>query len=287
MLHAAFGGLVKIIFHVNILYMKFLMKLIKFLNKPGLEKIKIIKLKVRMFSAYFFYFGKVNLPFTFLAYQPDSHSQFNLHEEFHKLYKSFISYNKFNNAGDVTRLWSFILNIKQILNEKIDGDFAEVGVWRGNSASVLAYYAASAGRKVYLFDTFEGFDSRDLSGIDNNKQMAFSDTSLSMVKKVIGEFEKSCVFIKGYFPSSVTEECKVSKYSVVSLDCDLCEPMKEGLEFFYPRMNNGGLFLLHDYSSNHWDGAKKAIDDFCAINNERVVLMPDKSGSAFIRKSRD
>lgn len=261
-------------------------RLVNFLKKPSLERKNIIKLRIKKFSAYFFYFGKVNLPFTFLAYQPDSYSTFNLHPEFRDLYKSFIANNKFNNAGDVTRLWSFILNIKQILSDNVTGDFAEIGVWRGNSASVLAWYASSVGRKVYLFDTFEGFDKRDLSGIDKNKQMAFADTSLSMVKDVLGKSQDSCFFVKGYFPSTITDEHKQNKYSVVSIDCDLYEPMKAGLDFFYPRMSKGGLFLLHDYSSNHWDGAKKAIDEFCSENHENIILMPDKSGSAFIRKSK-
>jgi hypothetical protein len=72
----------------------------------------------------------------------------------------------------------------------------------------------------------------------------------------------------------------------VSLDCDLYEPMKAGLEFFYPRMTRGGIFLLHDYSSFSWNGAKKAIDEFCGQSGEFIVLMPDKSGSAFLRKAR-
>ncbi len=51
-------------------------------------------------------------------------------------------------------------------------------------------------------------------------------------------------------------------------------------------MSKGGLLLLHDYSSLYWNGSKKAIDEFCKVNREYVILMPDKSGSAFIRKSK-
>jgi len=260
-------------------------RIIRLIKKPSAERNRLIKQKIRMLSTLPFYFGKVNLPFTFIAYQPDSYAYFNSHTEFHNLFKSFISHNKFNNAGDVPRLWSFILNIKQVLNENIPGDFAELGVWRGNTASVLAHYAASTNRKVYLFDTFEGFDTRDLEGIDKDKQMAFTDTSLAMVKEVIGISSDVCKFVKGYFPSTVSKEHKANIYSIVSIDCDLYEPMKAGLEVFYPLMSKGGLFLLHDYSSMFWDGAKKAIDEFCIKNGEYVILMPDKSGSAFIRKS--
>ncbi len=185
-----------------------------------------------MISTVPFYFGKAHSSAVFLGYQPDSQANFKNHPEFNSLFKTFTAHNKLNNAGDVARLWSFILNIKQVLSENIEGEFAELGVWRGNTASVLAYFASKNNRKVYLFDTFEGFDKRDLEGIDSNKQMAFADTSLTMVKNIIGEDSKVCDFVKGFFPASVADFHRNRKYSVVSLDCDLYEPIKAGLDFF-------------------------------------------------------
>jgi len=251
---------------------------IPFLNK--------ITQAINFLSTRPFYFGRANLPRVLLAYQPDSHAEFASHAEYHELYKSFTANNKYNNAGDATRLWSLILNIKQVLSENIQGDFAELGVWRGNTASVLAHYAAKSDRYVYLFDTFEGFNKNDLQGVDKNKPMAFDDTSVEMVKNVIGQSSDRCLFVKGYFPTSLREEHKTKTYAIVSLDCDLYSPMKAGLEFFYPLMSQGGFLFIHDYSSGFWDGAKKATDEFCLEHGEFVVLMPDKSGSAFIRKSK-
>ena len=259
----------------------------RWLRKPSKERSKALLRKIKSLPTLLFYFGKPSVRSIFLAYQPDSHSHFQAHSEFEDLLKKFVKFNKINNSGDVTRLWSFILNIKQILSENIEGDFAELGVWRGNTAAVLAYYALQAKREIFLFDTFEGFDKKDLNGIDSDKQMAFDDTSLKMVKEVIGDGSKGCEFVKGYFPDSISEKHKTKSYAVVSLDCDLYEPMKAGLNFFYPLMPHGGIFLLHDYSSLFWDGSKKAVDEFCKENNQNVILMPDKSGSAFIRKSRN
>src|SRR5690242_7388351 len=81
----------------------------------------------------------------YLAYHPDSHCEFASHPEFGELLARFTTYNLSNNGGDIPRLWSLILNIKQILSEGIEGDFAELGVWRGNTAAVLAYYAKASG----------------------------------------------------------------------------------------------------------------------------------------------
>lgn len=231
--------------------------------------------------------GLGNLSSVFISYQPDSQDLFAAHPEIKTLFQAFTKGNVKNNGGDVARLWSFILNSKQIGEEKISGDFAELGVWRGNTAAVLAYFAKQQGRKLFLFDTFQGFDAQDIEGVDSKEhQGGFLPTSINYVKDVIGDNQDACSLIQGYFPQSITEEAKNARYSLVSLDCDLYKPMKAGLEFFYPRMSTGGLFLLHDYSSLCWDGAKKAVDEFCIETGEYIVLMPDKSGSAFFRKTK-
>jgi hypothetical protein len=136
------------------------------------------------------------------------------------------------------------------------------------------------------FDTFGGFDVRDLEGIDKGKQMMFADSSLTLAQEVIGEPSNVCYFIQGYFPLTLIDEHRDKTFCVVSLDCDLYHPMKAGLEYFYPRMSIGGILLLHDYSSMNGAGAKKAIDQFCAESGEYLILIPDKSGSAFVRKSK-
>ena len=113
------------------------------------------------------------------------------------------------------------------------------------------------------------------------------NTTLESVKSVIGiEALDICEFIKGYFPESIPGYLDKEKFAVVSLDCDLYKPIKAGLTWFYPRMQNGAIFLLHDYSSRYWEGAKKAIDEFCSETKQQVILLPDKSGSAFIRIHR-
>jgi len=220
-----------------------------------------------------------------LLHTPDSVRFFNAHPELAELHGRFARLNRVNNGPDIARLWAFVLNIKQVLGEGVPGDFAELGVWRGNTAAVLAHYARAHGRQVLLFDTFTGFSADDLKGIDADKPMEFADTSIEEVLRTIGD-ASCCEFVPGYFPQSLTSEHRSRRFAVVSLDCDLHDPMRAGLEFFYPRLSIGGLLLLHDYSSGHWDGCRLAIDAFCAASGERPVLIPDKSGSAFIRRTQ-
>jgi hypothetical protein len=218
------------------------------------------------------------------AYHPDSSYVWGAHPEFYDLYTRWVQANRANNAGDLPRFYAFILNLKQILREGVPGDFAELGVWRGNSAAVLAHFGRGNARRVFLFDTFSGFDERDLTTTDTTRDKLFADTSLDRVKATVGE---GAEYVQGFFPDSITEAAEQARYAFVSLDCDLRAPMAAGLEFFYPRMPRGGVLFLHDYSSGHWPGVMEAVDEFCARVDERVVLLPDKAGTAVIRKSHD
>jgi hypothetical protein len=230
--------------------------------------------------------GLGNFRAGFLAYHPDSQTQINEHPEFGALLEKFRAGNRRNNGGDITRLWALVLNIKQVLKEGVEGDFAELGVWRGNTAAVLAHFAQLHGRKTDLFDTFNGFSERDFIGLDADRDKSFSNTSVDFVRNVIGVNSSNCQFNQGYFPDTITEQHRNSKYAVVSLDADLYQPLKAGLEFFYPRMSQGGILFFHDYSSQQWKGASEALDEWVCTSGEKLILMPDKSGSAFFRKAR-
>jgi tetratricopeptide (TPR) repeat protein len=220
----------------------------------------------------------------YISHRPDSDIVFHLHPEFRELLPKWTLHNDLNNAGDLSRLYLLMLNVKQVLDAQVPGQFAELGVYRGNSAAILAHYARRFGRQLYLFDTFQGFDARDLKGIDADKAAIFADTSLELVRSVVGE--DGVTFVRGYFPESIPPGFADEAFAVVHLDCDLYEPFQAALAFFYPRLSPGGMLILHDYSSGYFAGARQAVDEFAATVPEQVVLMPDKSGTAILRKNR-
>jgi hypothetical protein len=227
---------------------------------------------------------KTGLPF-YAALRPDSDLSHHKYPEIGTLSELWTHKNEKRNASDLPRLYSLVLNIQQTLEENVAGDFAELGVYRGNSAAVLAHYARKSGRNVFLFDTFEGFDAKDLVGVDRSHAMEFDDTSLASVREFVGE--ENVRYIPGYFPASVPPELDRAQFSVVHLDCDLYEPIKAGMNFFFPRLSPGGMMIVHDYANPHWKGVSKAVDEFLAARPERPVLMPDRSGTAIIRKIHD
>ena len=193
------------------------------------------------------------------------------------------SHNSPGNRGDLNRFYTLALVFDQIIKEKIYGDVAELGVYKGNTAFMLAGLARQTGATAYLLDTFEGFSEEDLSGVDGNKMMEFADTSLEQVRALVGE--ANVRFVKGFFPDTSNQIPADARFSLVHIDCDLYQPFRAALHFFYDRLVPGGFLIMHDYSSLHWDGAERAVDEFFADKPESVVPVPDGSGTVIIRKS--
>jgi hypothetical protein len=188
------------------------------------------------------------------------------------------------NIGDMARFYTFCLVQDQLAKEDIAGEIAEIGVYRGHTATLLAKTARRLGKTLYLFDTFEGFDERDVTGIDAGKRLLFSDTSLGAVRTLVGE--DSVRYVQGYFPQTASAVPDDAAFALVHIDCDLYAPITSALEFFYPRMSPGGFMLIHDYSSLGWDGAERAVDEFLADKPEGLIPMPDSAGTAAFRKAK-
>jgi hypothetical protein len=225
----------------------------------------------------------------FIQYLPDRYSG-NLTQ--YKQGANFLDYNDVkkwtagyydNNVGDLTRFFFLNLCIDQLIEEKLTGDIGELGVFKGNSAFLLAKFSRLMKTKCYLFDTFEGFDEKDFeSGTEKRYEHDFSDTSLNSVKQLVGE--EDTVYVKGFFPDSLTQLNGSQEYIIAHIDCDLEAPFRAALSYFYPRLKKGGFLIMHDYSSLYWPGAKIAADAFFKDKPEFVIPIADKSGTCVIRK---
>lgn len=190
---------------------------------------------------------------------------------------------------DKVRFYNWWLQAERLKKERIEGAYAELGVYKGESARLL--HLLDPDRVFYLFDTFEGFTGEDLEKETGEaatySTRNFADTSIEKVRRFVGGNEK-VVFVPGYFPESTSEvpglKQDTLRFALVNIDADLYNPIKAGLEYFYPRMSPGGVILVHDY--NHkWEGAMKAVDEFLSGRPEYLVHVPDVDGTVMIIKS--
>ncbi len=172
--------------------------------------------------------------------------------------------------GTVVQPLEDFFNLYQLAlkTQKVPGDVAEVGVYRGGSAKLFALFKGSKG--LHLFDTFEGMPTT-CPDIDRHLAGEFADTSLESVRRYLSAFS-GVFFYKGVFPDSARELASGStRFSLVHLDVDIYESTKAGLEFFYPRTVRGGMIISHDYRNLACPGVKKAFDEFFADRPEPVI----------------
>lgn len=193
-----------------------------------------------------------------------------------------ILYLDFNNNifYDDLRIAQLKLCLEKIKFQNIEGDMAEVGVFKGDFSYHLNYYFPN--KKLFLFDTFEGFPETDLQNENNILEVSFSNTSEEYVLNRMHN-KNNCQICKGYFPKSIPSNIS-QKFSFVSLDTDLYNPIYEGLNYFYPRLVKGGYIFVHDYGVCYWTGVKKAVDQFCKENDISFIPVIDKYSSIIITK---
>ena len=188
-----------------------------------------------------------------------------------------------NLSDDDPRAATLELMAREIYRYDIEGSTAELGVYQGTFARLINHYFPD--RKLYLFDTFEGFDARDAEADRReNFSPATQDLSATSVELVLSRMEhrENCIIRKGWFPE--TAEGVDEKFCFVSIDADLYQPTCAGLEFFYPRLVHGGVIMIHDFTHKEYHGVRQAVKEFCDRENIGYVCLSDSNGSAVIVK---
>jgi len=184
-------------------------------------------------------------------------------------------------SGDPVRYASLALAIRTLQQESVEGEFAEVGVYRGTTSRFLLRCAPE--RTLHLFDTFQGFAPHDREP-GNAADSRFQDTSAETVRRALGNSANVAIHA-GYFPDT-TAGLEDRRFAFVLLDLDVYAPTLAGLAFFYPRLARGGYCFVHDYNSpeSNW-ACRRALTEFLSGKPEHLVELPDAWGSAVFRRS--
>jgi len=168
----------------------------------------------------------------------------------------------------------------------VDGDVVECGIGRGNSLFALAVLVSvlDKERHIYGFDSFQGLpepseeDHADGSSpLLKSGSFAFSrDYVIQLLSRsgISSQFiDNRITLVEGYFSESLVRY-DGSKIALLYLDVDLYQSYKETLEYFYPKVSQGGVITFDEYRDPLWLGATRAIDEFFegreAITKSRI-----------------
>lgn len=197
---------------------------------------------------------------------------------------------RFFTMTSAERIFSLCDAVKYIHDQGIKGDIVECGVWKGGSMMAVADTLVSlsdTSRDLYLFDTFEGMsppskNDIDISGASAEDLMNISDKTqndsvwccagLDVVKealRMVNYPAEKIHFVQGMVEETIPEHAP-NIIALLRLDTDWYESTKHEMEHLFPRLVKGGILIIDDYG--HWQGARKAVDDYLRQNGVRIFL---------------
>jgi len=217
-----------------------------------------------------------------------------------------INFVKDYTMTSVERLVTLSRSIEFLIENNIEGDIVECGVWRGGSMMLVAnklLELKSIDKKIYLFDTFEGMSEPGDKDVAWDKISAeeklynaekygernvWCYSTLEEVKNNLNKTaypENEILYVQGKVEDTLPHSA-INKISLLRLDTDWYESTKHELECLYDKLEVGGILIIDDYG--HWEGAKKAVDEFIQKRKLKLFLNRiDYTGRLAVKISQD
>jgi O-methyltransferase len=187
------------------------------------------------------------------------------------------------------RVIALVRSVEYLVRHNIEGAVVECGVWRGGSAMAAAITLIRLGdtsRKICLFDTFAGMTEPsandvlysgehaaqvlgDRSSADESWWCAANVDEVRRNLVACGYPVENLVFVAGDIIETVPESAP-ERIALLRLDTDWYESTRHELVHLYPRLVHNGVLILDDYG--HWQGARRAVDEYFAAHNTRILL---------------
>lgn len=140
-----------------------------------------------------------------------------------------------------------------LIPSSIKGVVIEAGSYKGGSTAKLSLVANTVGRKLVVFDSFQGIPSnKEVQTHNRNKKIFFIlpegiyKGSLNEVKKNIERYGAPgiCMYKKGLFEQTMPKFHKQA--AAIFLDVDLASSTRTCLKYLYPLLQPGGILFSHD-----------------------------------------
>lgn len=189
-----------------------------------------------------------------------------------------------------------LLNIETLayaaINDGVDGDFMECGVWRGGAAIFMrgilsadpAMRYTQQRRSVWIADSFAGLpapnpESYPADAGDQHHTQKELKVCLFDVKKNFeryGLLDDRVKFLPGLFKDTLPGP--VERLALLRIDADMYESTTQALEAMYPKLSSGGFVIVDDY--RNIPNTHQAVDDFRARHKITEPIQPADSWCA-------
>ncbi len=142
----------------------------------------------------------------------------------------------------------------------LGGYMASFGVYKGGSLEIIAKF--SPGVDIVGIDSFQGFPPT--SEHDFHVEGEFADTDAPTITGYMKWMHPNVKVLKGFSPKVFEYFEPNVRFCFVYIDVDLYQSVLDGLDFFLPRMHEGGIILMDDYKVRSCPGVEVAVNEFFA-----------------------
>jgi hypothetical protein len=158
----------------------------------------------------------------------------------------------------------------------VEGDTAECGVFEGATSYLICkanQHTSRFTRTHFMFDSFAGL-SDPVAQDGTYWRKGDLATHEDIARARLQACERA-VFMKGWIPDRFHEVAR-HRFAFVHIDVDLYQPTLDSIEFFYPRLNDGGVMIIDDFGFTNCPGAAMAVA--ASGIQDQVLSLPDGGG---------
>ena len=160
-----------------------------------------------------------------------------------------------------------------------DGDFVEFGCYKGDTSLLLAelLVGSPTTKKLWLYDSFEGLPVKSHQD-DSALGASFQTGELSVTKREVKQrFLRAGLpvpIIKKAWFSGLTPTDLPSEIAFAFLDGDFYESIRDSLNKVAPRMSQGGIIVIHDYTNPALPGVHQAVEEWQSTRKDPPASRP-------------
>ena len=144
-----------------------------------------------------------------------------------------------------------------LLSLECEGDVVECGCFNGGSTAKLSVLAKLVGRKLHVFDSFEGLpepnegQAQELNARLGEEVEWAQGQYAAPLERVQANVERYgdvsvCTFHKGWFSETLNASRLPGRIALAFTDVDLVSSARDCLVGIWPRLSVGGIYFSHD-----------------------------------------
>ncbi len=179
---------------------------------------------------------------------------------------------------------------KSTLNNSVEGDFVELGCYRGDTSVLLQRLLKESGKlsekKLWIYDSFAGLPEKTSEDSSVAGDQFKAGELFVSKREVLEKFKRSGLPLpivkKAFFENLDPEKDLPEKIAFAFLDGDLYGSIKTSFELVLPKLSEKGIIVVHDYNNPELPGVSKAVEEF--LNQTPDFSLSQKYSLALLSK---